>query len=173
MTVYYVYFYTLFAVFGVLLLTAAVYDATRFIIPNAVVLGIAGLFPVAALLLPYETAWLSHIGAAVTVFLVGMVAYRFGVFGAGDIKLITVLSLWAGFDQLAILLLSIAIAGGAVTLILVFVRPIILKFPLSVSGGKVTLPRMFSWGEPIPYGVSIAMASIYFATRSPYLLAYV
>ncbi len=174
MSVYNIYlFYTLFAVFSIFLLTAAVYDGTRFIIPNAVVLGLAGLFPVAALLLPFETAWLSHIGAAVTVFLVGMVAYRFRVFGAGDVKLITALSLWAGFDQLALLLLSIAIAGGAVTLILVLVRPIILKIPLLVSGEKLSLPRIFCWGEPIPYGVSIAIASMYFATRSPYLLAYV
>lgn len=174
MSVYNIYlFYTLFTVFSVFLLTAAVYDGTRYIIPNAVVLGLAGLFPVAALLLPFETAWLSHIGAALTVFFVGMVAYRFRVLGAGDIKLITALSLWAGFDHLAILLVSIAVAGGAVTLILMLVRSTILKFPLPVSGGKITLPRIFRWGEPIPYAVSVAIASIYFATRSPYLLAYV
>ena len=166
--------YSLFAVFGVLLLIAAVYDGTQFIIPNPVVVGVAALFFVAALVLPFETPWWSHIGAAVTVFAVGLIAYRFRALGAGDVKLITAVSLWTGFEYLPHLLLWIALAGGAITLGLVLVRLAFSRVPvLYAMVQKVTLPRVFNWGEPIPYGVAIAMASLYLGTRMPHLLGYV
>lgn len=166
--------YSLFAAFGVLLLIAAVYDGTQFIIPNPVVVGVAALFFVAAIILPFETPWWSHIGAAVVVFSVGLIAYRFRALGAGDVKLITAVSLWTGFEYLPHLLLAVALAGGVVTLSLLLVRFAISRVPVLHSIGRnVGLPRVLSWGEPVPYGVAIAMASLYLGTRMPHLLGYV
>lgn len=174
MTGYYVFlFYVLFVSFGALMLLAAISDGSRFIIPNAVVVSVAALFIVAAVLLPYETPWLSHIGAAMAVFVVGMAAYRFRVLGAGDIKLISAVSLWAGFEQLPVFLLSIGVVGGALTILLLTLRCLFIRFPIPASGAKLALPRIFVWGEPIPYGVAIAISAIILATQSPYLLALV
>ena len=52
------YLYLLGSVFGsyvLLLITAAVFDVTKFIIPNVIVIGLAVLFVIAAILLPFDT----------------------------------------------------------------------------------------------------------------------
>ncbi len=166
--------YSLSAVFGVLLLIAAVYDGTQFIIPNPIVVGVAALFFVAAILLPFETTWWSHLGAALAVFCVGLIAYRLRALGAGDVKLITAVSLWTGFEFLPHLLLWVALAGGVVTIGLLMARFAFSRVPfLHAIERKGALPRVLSWGAPVPYGVAIAMASLYLGTRMPHLLGYV
>lgn len=164
--------YCLSAVFGILVLVAAVFDITKFMIPNTIVIGIIALFAVMAVVLPMGIDWLSHVGASLLVLLVGLVAYRFKVMGAGDIKLVTALSLWAGFELLPIMLITTALTGGALTIGLVIVRKGILGFPALAGKTTTTFPRVLIWAEPIPYGVAISAGAFQLLVKSPYLLGY-
>lgn len=176
MTEYYQYlFYAIFAAYAVLIAVAAIYDSSKYIIPNAITVGLVLLFIVATTLLPLDTAWLSHVGAAAAVFAVGLVAYKFNALGAGDIKMITAISLWAGFEFLPEFLLATAVAGGVVTLLLLLFRMLIVMVTIE----NPTFRNWFSWprvlcqGEPVPYGVAIAAGAVFLGTKSEYLLGIV
>ena len=101
-----------FYLYMILLLTAAITDIWKFIIPNLISLAVIALFVALALLQPFPIPWGSHVGAAALFFAGGLLLYRFNILGAGDVKLLTALSLWAGFGHLADLLLGVALCGG-------------------------------------------------------------
>ena len=98
----------------IMLLAAGVFDVWRtFIIPNVISAVLVVAFVPAALLLPLSGPWWSYPAAAVIVFGVGLVGYSFKIMGAGDIKLLTAVSLWAGLGQLFAFLVLVAICGDA------------------------------------------------------------
>ena len=97
----FIYFYSVTFVFSILLIAAAIFDVWKYVIPNFVSVGIVVLFFVASLLIPFQTYWLSHLGTASATFVVGLIVYRFRLMGAGDIKLITAVSLWTGVGNIA------------------------------------------------------------------------
>ena len=104
------------------LLIAAMCDLVSYTIPDTLSIVIAGLFVIAALVLPAETSWISHLAGAAVVFVIGLAAFHFGVLGGGDAKLITAVSLWAGFPALPALLLWIALAGGVLAIVVIGLR---------------------------------------------------
>jgi prepilin peptidase CpaA len=163
-----------FFLFCLLSLTAVICDVWKFIIPNVVSVIIALLFFPTVLLTGLPVDWLSHIGAAVTVFLAGLIAYKFAVLGAGDVKLLTAVSLWAGFEHLLIYLLAVAIIGGVFVLLLMPLRKAILGIMAQIhrSPNEISLPRVLLVDEQIPYGVAIAVAALYLARELPYLGGY-
>ena len=63
-----IYFYTITSVFSILLILAAIFDVWKFVIPNFISVGIVVLFFVASSLIPMQTYWLSHLGAASATF---------------------------------------------------------------------------------------------------------
>lgn len=145
-------------VFILSLSAAAVFDSWKFVIPNFISIVIAVDFFVAALLVPIQTHWVSHMGAATSVFAAGLLLYRFRVLGAGDIKLMTAVSLWTGFEFLPLFLLYTALAGGALSLGLIFLRYLILTVQLQCSPSALrSVPRLLRNGESIPYGLAIAV----------------
>ncbi|MEE8534758.1 MAG: prepilin peptidase [Kiloniellales bacterium] len=157
--------------FCLLSVAAAVFDVWKFMIPNTVSVAVAALFFPTVLLLPDPVDWLSHLGAILAVFVAGLVAYRFRVLGAGDVKLLSAVSLWVGLENLPLYLLLVACGGGAVAGVLLALRWLIMGLVVQVgsSPDRITLPRLFLIGEPIPYGVGIAAASIYLASQLPWL----
>ncbi len=161
--------------FCLLSVAAAVFDVWKFVIPNTVSVAVAVLFFPTVLLLDDPVDWPSHLGGGLLVFVVGLAAYRFRILGAGDVKLLTAVSLWAGFEHLPLYLLVVAFAGGAVAGALWLLRRLIVGLVVQVgtSPGQVTLPRVLLVNEPIPYGVGIAVAAIYLASRLPWLGALV
>lgn len=162
--------YGITTAFTVLLFLAAVSDATRYVIPNTVIIGVLVLFGVAAILLPFDIRWELHLGALGTVLVAGLVAYRFKALGAGDVKLISALALWTGFEQLPELLLYTAIAGGALALILIATRKlllgVILRFPSLEPAVKAAVLRT---GEKVPYGIAIAIGGMVTGLTLPHL----
>src|SRR3546814_2389693 len=99
-----------------------------------------------------------------------LVAYRFGVVGGGDLKLMTAVSLWAGLDALPQLLLWTALAGGAFALGLIVLRRLLGGLlVVQPFAETVTLPRLLLPGEAIPYGVAIAIGGILVARNLPHL----
>ncbi len=170
---YLIVLYIAFALYTLLLGIAAVFDIWKFIIPNTIVVALVVLFIATALLLPFEMTgmeWLSHVGAAVAVFAGGAVLYAFNKMGGGDVKLLTAVAFWAGFEYLAELLLYVAIAGGALAIGLIVMRRIIMSLgAASTKLATIDLPRVLLQGEAVPYGLAIAPISIYLGTKLPQL----
>ena len=165
--------YGTFGLFCLMVVTAAVFDIWKFIIPNSLSLGIIGLFFASVLLLGIPIEWGYHLGIAGAVFLVGLVVYKFGALGAGDVKLLTAVSLWPGRDYIIDYLIAVGLCGGGLALGLLLLRRLITgALVFQGASQPTTLPRVLLPDEAVPYGVGIALASVYFAFQSPLLGAY-
>lgn len=134
-----------------LLVWAAVADVLWRKIPNAAVLGVLGLY--VAWALAGGGGVLSGLSAAVISFILGYGLYLTGVMGAGDIKLFTVVALFAGLDLLASFALATVLAGGAVALVSMVLRPRRALVMLNLKGRG-------DFGRGVPYGVAIAAGGI-------------
>jgi len=158
----------LFAAYCALLAAAAAYDVCTFTIPNRVSLGLAGLFFVAAPLSPIQEPWLSHIGAGVAILAAGMVLFSFARLGGGDVKLMSAVALWTGFEHLPAFLFYVSIAGGVLALLLLLIRRLLQGRPGNRDAAAwLPLPRVLSTGESIPYALAIAPAGILVGIRLP------
>ncbi len=170
---YLIVLYIAFALYTLLLGIAAVFDTWKFVIPNAIVVALVVLFIATALLLPFDMTWmewLSHAGAAVAVFIGGAVLYAFDKMGGGDVKLLTAVAFWAGFEHVTELLLYVAVAGGVLAIGLIVMRKIIMSLGAANTRlAQVKLPRVLINGEAVPYGLAIAPISIYLGTKLPQL----
>ncbi len=156
----------LFYVF--LLVMAGACDALQYKIPNKISVALVVVFFLTAGLTywktPYPVDLLSHLGAALVVFTAGLPLFFFRVFGAGDIKLLTAVGLWAGFGLLLNVLIYVAILNGVVALLLIGIRRglfLVMAHPRFPNG--ITLPRVLTTGEDVPYGIGIAAGSILLA----------
>lgn len=153
--------YAVFVAYCMLLVAAAVFDTWKFIVPNRVTFGLAGLFLIAAPFLPLSVDWLSHLGAAGAVLAVGLAVFALGRLGGGDVKLITAVSMWTGFEYLLEFLVYASLAGGILALVLVLVRRLLKGRPIGqVEVDGRTLPRVLRVGESMPYALAIAPAAI-------------
>ncbi len=165
-------FYVASGLYTLLLCIAAAFDTWKFIIPNAITVGLIALYVVTALLLPYDMVWrdwLSHVGAAAAVLAGGAVLFAFKKMGGGDVKLMTAVAFWAGFEYLANFLLYVALAGGVLAIALIIVRRVLFGLMTAASLSKVKVPRMLLNGEPVPYGLAIAPCAIFVGTKLPEL----
>ncbi len=165
-------FYVASGLYTLLLCTAAAFDVWKFVIPNSITVALIALFVVTALLLPYDMGWrdwLSHLGAAGAVLAGGAVMFAFNKMGGGDVKLITAVAFWAGFEHLADLLLFIAVTGGALAIGLMVLRRVLFGAMTTASLTKIALPRVLLSGEPFPYGLAIAPSAIYVGAGLPQL----
>ena len=161
---YSVYFY--YAAHGILillLLVAAAFDVWKLILPNMVSVLVAAAFCAVAILLPRgQISLLSHLGAGAAVFAVGLLVFRFSFLGAGDIKLLTAIALWAGFDQLLILLVCIGLAGGALAVAVLLMRNLLRSLVLYVPmSGSLAAAQLVCERTKLPYGLAIALGSIW------------
>lgn len=107
-------------------------------------------------------------GAAV-VLVVGFILFLTGRLGAGDVKLMSVLCLWAGSGHQIVFVLVTALAGGVLALTL----PLFNTVPAAVALGIQATNRLFNSRLPlpptlpadlaqgIPYGVAIAFGAMY------------
>ena len=89
---------------------------------------------------------LADLAAAVAVFLIGAAAFRFGVLGGGDVKLLAAGTLWLGAAQAPAFLAMTVLAGGLLALFFIALQLV------SRRGGR-TAPVL-------PYGVAIAAGGI-------------
>jgi prepilin peptidase CpaA len=94
--------------------------------------------------------------------------FHFRLFGGGDVKLLAATALWTGLELLPALLLVMGLLGGVVAISLFGVRILLRRIgPSLFARGEATLPRLFTRGEKIPYGVAIGGAGIFLASRIP------
>jgi prepilin peptidase CpaA len=140
----------------ILLMGIVVYfDATRFIIPNWLNGMLLALYPVYYFLSPEPIDIKAALIIMGIVFVIGYLIFAANIMGGGDIKLITVLSLWAGPDAAMPFLVYTALLGGMLATFLMTMRPTVGAY-LARHKKIENLPRILVPGEPLPYGLAIA-----------------
>lgn len=130
-----------------LLVAAAVTDIRSRIISNKLNLAIAAIAPLywlASGIPPWPDMAL-QLALGIGTFSLFAALFALGLMGGGDVKLLGAVALWFPWQALGVLLVIMALLGGAITLI-------------TVVHHRMT-KRM---GQPeVPYGVAIALAAIW------------
>ncbi len=124
-------------VFSILLLLVAYFDICYRVISNKLVMLVSGIVLLYTLQFQLVDQWLYSI----PVLVVGLLLWKLGVFGAGDVKLLTVLVPVFNPDYHLLIFLIIAFSGGIVAMITLLYAKLISR------NNNVT----------VPYGVSIAL----------------
>jgi prepilin peptidase CpaA len=133
-------------------------------IPNAVSVLVIALFflnfspvPIAGLA--------SHLYVAGGALLVGFGLYAAGIMGAGDIKLISALMLWAGPRDAVAFLIVMTFVGGLFAGLLLMARTAMIVWPRAHR--YIPSRRLRTWAQRgiFPYGIAICTAGL-LLTRS-------
>lgn len=153
--------------FPLLLMAAALKDATSFTIPNTIPLLLTAAFPIAALAcgLPLPAMAL-HGAVGLAALLAGMTLFAFRLVGGGDAKLIAAAALWLGWPALVMFVVATVFAGGALSLFLLTLRR--AQFRHVVLAGPRWMVRLAEPGEGAPYGVAIAIGAAAAFLSSPF-----
>jgi prepilin peptidase CpaA len=147
-----------------LLIYAALHDVATMTIPNWVSVSLGAAFIPAAVamgLSPSDVG--AHIAIAAIALLICVGLFSFNIIGGGDAKVIAATVLWVGASGLEDFLLITAVAGGALALILVFLRRSGLK------SSRLWARRLLSPNEGAPYAVAIAIGALFAVPASPLL----
>jgi prepilin peptidase CpaA len=127
-------------------------------ISNRLTLGLAAAFlPTALLLGLTPEQWGVHLGLGFAGLIAGMVLFAFRVMGGGDAKLIAATTLWLGVDGTVAFLVYTALAGGVLTLALMWARRNLAQMVPSLPG---PLGRHLESKGDIPYGVAICAGGL-------------
>ncbi|MCB1735020.1 MAG: prepilin peptidase [Gammaproteobacteria bacterium] len=147
--------------FSTVLLMAAVTDVLRFRIPNTLIMVLLIMYPAWVLVSPVDQPWLMSLAVFTLTLLLALVAFRFGVLGAGDGKLLATVLLWAGPHHATEVLLVAAVTGGVLALI----YGTNARFALANTLERIGTPKLRDnlLAERLPYGVAIAVGGIAFA----------
>lgn len=148
----------LLGLFAILMIVAGLHDLTTMRIPNWIsILLVVAFFPAAlATGLPLGGLGL-HVGIGVVALMVGAGMFAMNWIGGGDAKLMAAACLWLGLTGSAMFLLWMALAGGALTLGLVFARK---SIPVLAVRGPGWVGRLMQPEGDIPYGVAIAIGAL-------------
>jgi prepilin peptidase CpaA len=151
------------------MIALAVNDVFTYRIPNWANAAVAvGFFMCAgaAALAGAEIWWISHLAAGAVVFAAGLLMFQFGALGGGDVKLLTAAALWVGMQGLLPLVVTVGLAGGALVLMLLFLRRNLMPL-VAWASPRVpqSWPRVFTPGEKVPYGVAIAIGAVLIASQ--------
>lgn len=125
----------------------------------------AALAPLAGLGLA-EISW--NAVAALTVFAVMFLFFCFGWIGGGDAKLASVVALWIGTNHVLDFLVYTALFGGALTLIIVQFRTVVLPRQYR---GRSWIARLHATSSGVPYGVAIAAGALFVFPRTAWVTA--
>jgi prepilin peptidase CpaA len=140
--------------FASLMAVAACEDFRRLVIPNAIVLGLCGLWPLYLAVSPnFDLAGaVGAAGCAAAVFVAGALLFSRGLVGGGDVKLLAAATLWAGPAMTPALLIATAVLGGLLSLAVL--SSTALRGVLTPAAATVAT------SAPVPYGAAIAAAAV-------------
>ena len=144
-----------------LMLLVIYFDLTSFTIPNWLNAIALLLFIPFILSTPHSVDWQSALLAFGVVFAIGFFIFAMNWMGGGDIKLFIATAPWLGWGTLlADYLILVAILGGILSILLLVIRKIVPWILPRID--LATLPRLLRKGEPVPYGLAIAGAFLYY-----------
>nr|NMN92753.1 prepilin peptidase CpaA [Brenneria salicis ATCC 15712 = DSM 30166]RBP63730.1 prepilin peptidase CpaA [Brenneria salicis ATCC 15712 = DSM 30166] len=132
-------------------------DLTRRRLPNRWIAYYALLFPFYAW--GMEMGWMQLIGhgvTALTTFLLLLPLFIRGGIGGGDVKLGTVVMLWAGVSSLASVLVVVSLAGA----LLGMAGWLTDKFCSSQTASETAWRTALSARRGVPYGVALVCGGI-------------
>lgn len=149
------------AAFVLIVLAAAASDVISYRIPNSLVLALAAVFIIWAGFHAAQAAWLNHFAAALLCLVAGFVLYQFRQIGAGDVKLLTAVALWAGLNGLVALLLFMSLSGLLILPLILIARWLVATAQArNAWKPQWTVPRVLTKREGVPYGVAIALGAV-------------
>jgi prepilin peptidase CpaA len=151
---------TTILIFAALLLAAAVWDALSYRIPNLLCLALVATWPFHLSALPV-TGLAGALTAAGIVFAFGCIAWLRGWMGGGDVKLLAIVALWAGWPEIVATFFVISIAGGL--LALAMKTPVRRFFGRAATGEANVIPAVDA--PALPYGIAIACGGWFLAWR--------
>jgi prepilin peptidase CpaA len=146
--------------FAGLMLAAAIEDLRRLIIPNVLIVALSLIWPFYFAAAPSLIGGLSALGCAAAVFFIGALCFSRGWLGGGDVKLLSVATLWAGPSGTPSLLLLTGIFGGILALVLLVPPGAYLATLARAKLGPSDGPAGSGMETPIPYGIAIAGAAM-------------
>lgn len=133
---------------------AAVSDIRSFRIPNECSLALLALFAIYAFVSLSLEQVLSALLVGGIAFVVAYTFYALGQFGGGDVKLLSVLSIWAGPSSISEFIFVMAITGGLMAVLM------LSRFKFSFAGLLKRLDQVSAadniLANRLPYGVAIA-----------------
>lgn len=134
------------------------YSALR--IPNAVPIVLVGLFFLYWLLGGLTMPMWYHVALAVGMLVLLFAFFALGQFSAGDVKLASALTLWAGPHHSAFFILSFALLGGVLALMLVILRLVQKPYPALTQAP--VLAKVCRWARNgiCPYGIPLGVAGL-------------
>jgi prepilin peptidase CpaA len=139
------------------LLAAALSDIATYLIPHRYSIAVAVAFFAFAIGRPLPFL-IGGLGAGALLFALGALLFARRLLGGGDVKLLAVAGLWAGFDQLLLLIFASAVAGGA--LALTQLSPLGRLLPAPPGGAAVGGDLYSRLRQPMPFGVAIALGGV-------------
>lgn len=159
--------------YTVLLVAAMAFDVWRFEIPNTISIALVVTFIGAGLSDPGAVDWFSHASAAIVVFAVGLLLFGFGIAGGGDVKLMAAAALWMGLPLLPLYLVSTALLGGLLCIVLLSLRALVRVPTLArCLPARMTSLPIIANRRHVPYAVAIAGAGLLLSGRLPVLLTF-
>lgn len=149
---------SLFVIFPFLMAYAAARDLLTMLIPNTVSIVLIGAFGAFAITTGMDLSDLAgHAGAGAATLAVTFTLFAFGFIGGGDAKLAATTALWVGFDRLPDYLLVASLAGGALTLGLLFAR----AYPLPSLLARLPFAlHLHDQKTGVPYGIALALSAL-------------
>ena len=145
-------------IFPFCLIYAGITDVLSFTISNKISGVLVAFF---FLLAPFSGLSFAEIGIHILVgfvaLLIGFVLFAAGYLGGGDVKIIAAIGLWLGFDHLGDFLVYTTLFGGALSLMVLYLR----KTPLPVwLADHRWLVNMQTGQGAVPYGIAIGLAGL-------------
>lgn len=147
------------AAFAACLAAVALCDLRSYTIPNSACVAVILLFLVAVPFARSEISLLSHLYSFLTVLTVGFLAFRFGVFGGGDVKIWAAIALWYDLGSLSIQVFYVTLLGGTIGLLLLAARRVAASGYVQQHVVPLRVPRLLRAGEPVPYGIAIVVGT--------------
>jgi prepilin peptidase CpaA len=135
-------------------------DVKSLRIPNVVSLSVAALFFAHYFSAPASGAIAPHLIAAGGAFLFMFAVYAAGFMGAGDVKLIGALMLWAGVRDGPAFLLLMSLTGGLIAFVLLLARKVTLARPSTTRYIPSRRLRVWTRLGIFPYGTAICTAGL-------------
>lgn len=145
--------------FPILAIVAALKDLTSYTIPNWIPLLLLAAF--AGVAITAGMSWDAlgvHLLVGAAALVAGMGLFALGWIGGGDAKLMAAACLWLGWPAAQSFLLDTALAGGVFAFLLLLARGQIVRALAPAQSGWVG--RLVTPGEPVPYGVAIAIGAL-------------
>lgn len=148
----------LFALFPLAMAFAAFSDLFTMTISNRLTLALVAVFLLLAPLAGMDWGiFAMHWAAGGLILAIAFACFAFGWIGGGDAKLAAAISLWLGWDHLLEFIVTSALFGGALTLlILSFRRSVLPAFVIR----QPWVQRLHDEKAGVPYGVALAVAGI-------------